>query len=147
MAGEEKILVDGSGMILGRLCSRVAKLLLQGKLVSVVNAGQIVISGKKRMIMDERLDTLKMASIVHPRHGPFHPRTPDRIVTRTVRGMLPMRKTKGADALRRLRVYDSVPNRFKDTPAIELDAKASKPLALYLTVADIADRIGRRQTG
>jgi len=147
LPAEEQIIVDGSGMILGRLCSGVAKLLLRGKQVAVVNAERVMITGRKDMVIRERLETLKIASVVHPKYGPFHPRTPEGIVTRTVRGMLPMRKPKGVEAFKRLRVYSSVPERLRGKPAMELDGKASKPLASYLTVGDVAGRMGWRRGG
>ena len=41
----EVVVIDGKGHLLGRLCSIVAKQLLQGKKVVVVRSEAIVISG------------------------------------------------------------------------------------------------------
>ena len=49
----KSILVDGSDLIAGRLCSNVAKLLLQGNRVSIVNCDKIMMSGKRLSIVEE----------------------------------------------------------------------------------------------
>ena len=86
------IVVDGTNLIAGRVCSNVAKLLRRGNRVSIVNCEKIMISGKKASIIGEYEDFLKIHSIIHPQHGPFHPRRPDTIIKRMIRGMLPKEK-------------------------------------------------------
>ena len=87
-----QIVIDGTDLIAGRLSSNVAKLLRKGNRVSIVNCDKIMISGKKLSIVGEYKEFLKIASILHPKHGPFHPRRPDTIMKRMVRGMLPKEK-------------------------------------------------------
>ena len=67
------IVVDGTNLIAGRVCSNVAKLLRKGNRISIVNCEKIMISGKKASIIREYEDFLKIHSIIHPQHGPFHP--------------------------------------------------------------------------
>ena len=135
--------VDGSGLIAGRLCSNVAKLLLDGNSVVITNAGNTLLSGARPMVVSEWLERLKIASVVHPRHGPFHPRTPSGMITRMVRGMIPRRKPRGRAALKRLRVYPKVPENLKKVKSETFeDSKATKPLAFYVKLADVASRIG-----
>jgi len=83
------IVVDGTNLIAGRVCSNVAKLLRKGNRVTIINCEKIMISGKKSSIIGEYEDFLKISSIIHPKHGPFHPRRPDTIIKRMIRGMLP----------------------------------------------------------
>ena len=119
------IVVDGTNLIAGRLCSNVAKLLLEGN-----NVG-------------EYKDFLKIASILHPKHGPFHPRRPDTILTRMVRGMLPRKKPSGQVALKRLRAHIGVPNQLKSFDKIQFDnAKIRKPNAYYTSMAELGRTIG-----
>lgn len=40
----------------------------------------------------------------NPKRGPFHERSPAAILKRTVRGMLPYKTRRGAEALERLQV-------------------------------------------
>ena len=139
------IIADADGQIAGRLCSKVSKLLLQGNKVVIVNAEKALISGSRKSILQEYEDWLQIASITHPKHGPFHPRRPDGILARMVRGMLPRKKSKGIEARRRLRVHISVPPEFSkmQTTSFE-DAKARKAMSYYLTMAEVASSMGWR---
>lgn len=135
--------VDATGQIVGRMCSRIAKILLEGDSVVVVHADKALFSGHRSNVMGDFLDRLTIASVVHPKHGPFHPRTPARILTRTVRGMIPRTKSKGVSAMRRLRVYSEVPKGMEKANFTSFDeAKATKPLAYYVPLGEVAQRIG-----
>ncbi len=88
-------------------------------------------------------DYLKIASVVHPKHGPFHSRTPEGILTRMIRGMVPRAKAKGVSAMRRLRVYSGVPKSYAKNKSFSFEnAKATKPAAYYIPLSEIASRIG-----
>jgi large subunit ribosomal protein L13 len=135
--------VDATGQIAGRMCSNVAKLLLNGNRVIVINAEKTLVSGQRGSVMRSWLEYLKIASVVHPKHGPFHSRTPDGIITRMVRGMLPRRKPKGEAGLKRLRVYTGVPERYAKMKFQGFEnAKATKPPAYYVALSEISSRIG-----
>lgn len=142
-ATSRTIYVDASGQIAGRLCSKVAKLLLTGNSVVVVNSDKALFSGSRYSVMGSFFERLKIASVVHPKHGPFHPRTPSGILTRMVRGMIPRTKSSGAASMKRLRVYETAPSQFNSNKLTSFDeAKATKPLAFYVPLGEIAARIG-----
>ena len=103
-----KVVIDAEGAILGRLSTNVAKRLLQGEIVDVVNVEKIVISGKPQSIIARYKERLGIRSKYNPLRGPFHYRRPDRFVRRTIRGMLPYKKPKGKDAFHRLKCHISV---------------------------------------
>jgi large subunit ribosomal protein L13 len=137
------IVVDGTDLIAGRLCSNVAKLLLQGNKVAIVNCENIMISGTRKNILGEYKKFLEIASILHPKHGPYHPRRPDTIISKMVRGMLPRKKSSGQDALKRLRAYIGVPNELKSFEKIQFDnAKIRKSNAYYTSMAELGRNVG-----
>ena len=139
----EHIVVDGTNLIAGRLSSHVAKLLLKGNRVSIVNCEEIMISGTRSNIIKEYKDFLKIASIIHPDHGPFHPRRPDTIITRMIRGMLPRKKPSGITAHKRLRAYIGSPKQLKSLKKIQFDkAKITRSTANYTTMAELGRTIG-----
>lgn len=142
---ERGALIDASGLILGRIASDVAKRLLQGESVIIVNAEKAVISGRRRTIVKDAKTFLEVG---HPRKGPYHRRRPDRILRRTVRGMLPRKKPKGQAAYRRLTVYIGVPEELKgkETQTI-IDAKAEKLKCPYVTLGELAEEIGWKPVG
>lgn len=140
MSSANTTIIDAKGLILGRMASKVAKLLLQGESIIILNAEKTAISGKKQHIVQDAKTFLEVG---HPRKGPNHPRRPDRIVTRTIRGMLPRRKPKGIQALKRLRVYLGVPVEFdgKEAQTI-IEASVDKLKSPYITVGELASEIG-----
>lgn len=135
--------VDAAGQIAGRMCSNVAKLLLEGNSVVIINAEKTLFSGQRGSVMKGWFDYLKIASVVHPKHGPFHARTPEGILTRMIRGMIPRRKPKGVSAMRRLRVYSSTPKQYEKAAFSGFEnSAATKPAAYYIPLSEIASRIG-----
>jgi len=137
--------VNADNLILGRMASVVAKHLLEGENVVVLNAEKAIISGKRSSRVKEEKRKLEIG---HPRKGPFFPRRPDRFVKRTVRGMLPRKKPKGKEAYKRLRVFIGVPQEFKDqTMETISEAKVAKLKCPYVTVGDLVKEIGWTQAG
>lgn len=137
--------IDASGMILGRMSSIVAKRLLLGESIVIVNAEKAVVSGRRLSRLKEARTFL---DIGHPGKGPFHPRRPDQIVRRTIRGMLPRRLPKGQMALKRLRVFLGVPPEFKDITFRTIpEADVRKLKCPYVTVGELSREIGYRPIG
>ncbi len=137
------IVVDGTNCISGRLCSKVSKLLLQGNRVSVVNSEKVMVSGNKYEVIESYKDKLEVSSVTNPIHGPFHPRRPDTIITKMIRGMVPKRKPSGMQAFKRLRVYIGVPDELKNSTMKTFDdAKITKQQSFYISMGDVAKQIG-----
>jgi len=137
--------INADGLILGRMASRIAKRLLEGEQVVVVNAEKAVLSGRRRSKVSEAKEFLDVGGV---NRGPFHYRRPDRIVRKAVKGMLPIRQPKGIQAYRRLQVFIGVPDNVKDQKMETLaDAQAKKLTCSYFTVGELAKRIGWNQGG
>ena len=134
------VVVNAEGLILGRMCSKIAKRLLNGEVIIIVNAEKIVISGKKKSKVAEAKQFLEVGA---PERGPFHSRRPDRIVCKTVRGMVPWRQPKGKSAYKRLKVYMGVPQELKDRKMETVEqAQASKLKGPHFTLAELAVEVG-----
>ena len=135
--------VNGDGLILGRMCSKIAKRLLNGEEIIVVNAEKIIISGKKKSKVAEAHKFLEVGA---PERGPFHSRRPDRIVRKTVRGMVPWKQPKGKLAYKRLKVFLGVPEELKDQKMETIDqANAAKLTGPHFTLGELAIEIGWNQ--
>ncbi len=140
MGGQEKTVIDAEGLILGRMASIVAKRLLEGERIEIVNAEGAVVSGKRLQVIKERKEFLEVGG---RDRGPIHYRKPNAIVRRTIRGMLPRRKTRGRDAFRRLRVYIGVPSELEEAQRESIsDADVERLRGRYITVGEIAKNIG-----
>lgn len=132
--------VDAKGLVLGRMASNIAKMLLEGEEIIIVNAEDAVISGKRRSILRKAHEFMQVG---HFRKGPIHHRRPDTIVKKVVRGMLPRKKPRGTAALKRLRVYIGVPKELEanDTETI-FGAKAENLKGPYIKISELAQNIG-----
>jgi large subunit ribosomal protein L13 len=140
---EAIVVVDATNCIAGRICSHVSKLLLQGNRVAIVNAEKAMLSGNRYKTIDLYKEHLGISSVTNPIHGPFHPRRPDTILSKMVRGMVPKRKPHGISAFKRLRVYMGVPETMKGTKMESFDeAKITKPESYYISIAEVAKQIG-----
>ena len=134
------VVINGEGLVLGRMCSKVAKRLLNGEEVIVVNAEKVVLSGKKKSKVAEAKQFLEVGA---PERGPFHSRRPDRIVRKTVRGMVPWKQAKGKTAYKRLKVYLGVPAELAGQPMETIEeVSASKLKGPHFTLGELAVEVG-----
>ena len=141
---DRPIVVDVTNHIAGRLSSHVAKLLLKGNRVSLVNCEKIMISGTRSNIIKEYREFLEINSIINPKHGPVHYRRPDTMITKMIRGMLPFdRKPSGKEAHKRLRAYIGSPKELKSLEKVQFEkAKIKKSSSNYTTMGELGRVIG-----
>ena len=140
---DRPIVVDATDHIAGRLSSQVAKLLLKGNRVSIVNCEKIMISGTRSNIIKEYREFLEISSVIHPRHSPVHPRRPDTIMKKMIRGMLPRKKPSGLTAHKRLRTYIGSPKELKAFEKIQFEnAKIKRAPSNYTTIGELGRVIG-----
>jgi len=135
--------VNAEGLVLGRMASIVAKRLLNGERIIIVNAEKAVLSGKRKSKVAEAKTFLEVG---YPRQGPLHYKRPDRILRKTVRGMLPFKQPKGKAAYKRLIVHIGVPDELKDQKMETFPtAKSDKLTCPYFTLGEFAKEIGWNQ--
>ncbi len=135
-----KTVIDGDGLILGRMASIIAKRLLAGETIDIVNAEKIVVSGKKYMVINKEKEFLNVGGFGK---GPIHYSQPHRIVRQTIRGMLPYRKAHGRVAFSRLKVHIGVPEEHEGAELEKMgNYHSSKLNRRFVTVGEIAENIG-----
>jgi len=139
------IYIDGKGQVLGRLASIVAKKLLEGNRVVIVNIEKVVLKGSWSTVEKEWQSRFELKSVINPfRYSPKRPVRPDMYFRRVVRGMLPWRKAKGRQALRRLRVYIGVPKNLENLRFIQFEEAQGGLGKEFVSLARIASRFGWR---
>ena len=111
---ETTFVFDAEGLVLGRLASATANILLKAARedrddkVIIINAEKAIVSGSPNSVLNTYHAKYELN---HARKGPFFPRMPDMILKRAVRGMLPyQKKSSGRRALRNLRVEIGCPS-------------------------------------
>ncbi|MHA2390793.1 MAG: 50S ribosomal protein L13 [Promethearchaeota archaeon] len=143
-------LIDATNQILGRFCSQIAKKALLGNYVVIINAKDAIISGTKRDIHEKYLAKLNITTATNPLRGPFHERRPDTFMRRVIKQMLPRKKIRGKEALKRVHVYISdIPERFQSryqklipTEIPNADKKRLSYYNRYITLENLCLRIG-----
>lgn len=136
------VVIDASGLVMGRAASLIAKRLLAGEEIVVIRAEKAVITGSRSAVLETYRANRARGSV---RSGPHYPRNPDRMFRRAVRGMLPHLKTRGKEALDRLTVHIGCPEPYAKAPATSLP-KAQPPPGLRapLTLEEVSRLLGAR---
>ncbi|MDI9620087.1 MAG: 50S ribosomal protein L13 [Candidatus Nezhaarchaeota archaeon] len=139
-----QLVVDAEGQILGRMASIIAKQLLMGERVVVVNAEKTVVSGRKRSLLREYEEyVLSKKTWKMPEKGPKKHRRPDIIVKRTVRGMLPYKQGRGLAAYKNLKVYVGVPQEYANLPKVKYpQADVSRLAGRYVFLGELLKEVG-----
>ena len=136
------MIIDGTDLILGRLAAYAAKIALEGDSVIVVNCEKVVITGNKKLLIDQFIEKQHMG---HAYKGPFFPKMPDRIVKRTIRGMLPYKQERGSKAYKRIKCFIGLPESYKNQKLESVKgADYSKLKTLnFITVNDLSKSVGK----
>lgn len=136
------MVIDGNGAVVGRLAARIAKRLLMGEEIHLVNAEKMVISGKKECIQEKYTARRRVKDKRNPEHSPHWPRIPNMLVRRIIRGMLPYDRRRGREAYKRLRVYNGVPERFGKEKKESYPEVMGKELPKKMTVYNLCKLLG-----
>lgn|SRR3989338_6235181 len=136
---------NAEGIILGRLASHVAKDLLMGEEVRVVNSEKAIISGAKANTLAR--EHTKRNRKGYPLKSQTHSRLADRLVRRTIRGMLPWKEGRGKEAYQRVLCYIGVPAEFSDKELITLTKHSKDKLTTqrYIVIAELTKLLGGKQ--
>lgn len=133
------MIIDAKNAVVGRLASDVAKKLLNGDKILIINAEQAILTGNPQQIKANYFERRTRGS---PQHGPFFPKRPDLILRRIIRGMLPYKKHKGRNAMKRLRIFVGFPENAQGKH-IMISEKAMKPVKTnYITLANLSKSLG-----
>ncbi len=134
--------IDGTDIILGRMATKVAKFALTGEEVVIVNCEKVVIVGKKSEVIAKY--KLRSARGTHST-GPFLHRGPDRIVRRTIRGMIPYKTKDGKAAYQRVMCYVGVPTNISLDKVETIDANINNTKNInYITIGEIGKLLGAK---
>ena len=136
--------IDAKNCVMGRLASSVAKSLLDGEQVHIINAERAVISGTKEMVFGEYIEK---RNLNHPRKDPYYPRMPHLMLKRAVRGMIPYQKPRGREAFKRLRVDIGEPKEIEEKDIETVDHAKMKNTSKYITLSEVSKVLGAKFDG
>ena len=136
------MIINAEDCIAGRLASIVAKELLKGKVIHIVNAEKAIISGDSKHNIKRFKEKVDRGD---PYHGPFYPRIPDQMLKRFVRGMLP-KKPRGRAALKNLKVFLAVPQELEGKDFSRPEEARNKLTGKYMELGELAVKVGAKKT-
>jgi large subunit ribosomal protein L13 len=135
------MIIDGKGKVLGRLGSYAAKQVLLGNKVDIINCEECVVSGGKASVLAQYVRRIDRKA---PNKGPYLYRRPDMFVRRTIRGMIPFKRSRGREAYKNLKCHIGVPEIFRNEKAVAPENCDMGKLhsADYLKVKQICRALG-----
>jgi large subunit ribosomal protein L13 len=132
--------IDATDRVIGRLATEVSQAALDGEEVRVVNSEDAVISGDAEEVFEEYRQKVERGA---RDRGPHFPKRPDKMLKRTIRGMLPYKQERGKEAFSRVKTYLEVPDMFEEDVE-ESDAKSGKDLKNrnYVKLGEVSKHVG-----
>lgn len=118
------LVIDAEGEIFGRICSYAAKQALEGSEIAIINVEKSIISGDKNGVIQKYRDFRSRGG--RSRKGPHHGKSPEMLMKKGIRGMLPdFRWGEGKAAFTNIKCYSGAPKEFENIKAFKL--KTNKP--------------------
>jgi len=114
----EQIVIDAKDAVLGRIASYAAKQALFGKKVIIVNCNYALLTGRRNMILDQYSHMRSRGQ--GAQKGPIIPKVAEKLMKRTIRGMLEYTQKMGEAALDRVMCYNETPKEFEAAKKISL---------------------------
>lgn len=135
---ENKIIIDATNSVVGRLATFAAKQALYGKKVIIVNCEKAKIIGDPKIIIEDFLARRRLGK--GAQKGPIISRKPAQILKRAIRGMLERKRTRGREAFKRIKCYEGVPLEYENKEKISIETKEA---IKFLTLEELSKQLGR----
>lgn len=116
---DNEIVIDATNSVLGRVASFAAKQALFGNRVVILNCEKAIILGNKQDILNDYISKRQRGGV----KGPFQPSQPYLIIKRAIRGMLPHKKGRGEYALKKIRCFKGLPEKYLAAKKLDIALK------------------------
>ncbi|HLF53802.1 MAG TPA: 50S ribosomal protein L13 [Candidatus Nanoarchaeia archaeon] len=114
----KQIVIDAKDAVLGRIASYAAKQALLGKNIIIVNCNDVLLTGRRQQVLEHYSHMRSRGK--GAQKGPIIPRVAEKLMKRTVRGMLAYTQRRGEAALDRVICYNETPKEFESAKKISL---------------------------
>jgi ribosomal protein uL13 len=133
---------NAKGMVAGRLAAKIAKELLSGEDIVVIEIQDVILSGT---LADHKAKMLSRKSMIDkkdPEKSPKFPKIPRMLFKRMVRGMLPKNSSRGREALKKLKAYEGTPKEINAQDAIVDKTLLKTELRKKITLGKLCSEFG-----
>jgi large subunit ribosomal protein L13 len=121
----KEIIIDSSGAAIGRIATFAARQALLGNQIRIINCDDAVITGKRHAVIEVYKAKIRRGGT--GQRGPYISLIPERLMKRTIRGMLPWRISRGREAFKRIKCFNKAPEQFAKNENIVKFPKAKSP--------------------
>lgn len=137
------MIIDASGLIMGRLAAFAAKSALKGENVDIVNCENAVVTGNKRDVIEKYKHQRGRGG---PFHGPFIGRQSSALLKHVIKGMVPHKQARGREALARIKCHLGVPEELEGKKFETIKGAGFEKLETtkYLTLKELSFELGAR---
>merc|ERR1712134_71084 len=117
-----------------------------GQKIVIVRCDEMCVSGSLVRNRVKYAQFRRKHMNTNPRKGPFHFKSPARMVWRTIRGMVHQKTARGQEAIGRLSTFEGIPAPFDKKKRVVIPA-ALKVLRLktnraYTVIGELSDSVG-----
>lgn len=138
------MIIDAKESVAGRLASKVAKAIIKGEKVTVINSQEAVMVGNKKNILEKFTTRVDGAVKSNPHYGPKYDRIPNKMFRRMVRNMLPTKKRAKERMIKQLKVFNGSAKGIDAKEAITFEEIKFNHRNNYITLKDVAILLGGR---
>lgn len=134
--------IDAKGMVAGRIATQIAKELIRGEKVIVLNAEEAIVVGNTQSIMEKYKRRVDAAVKSNPHYGPKYSRVPSRMFKKMVRNMLPTTKRAKERIVKNLKVYNATPKELRSEKVTGYSDAKFGGRGRSMTMKEIALQLG-----
>jgi len=136
------MLINGENLVSGRLASVVAKKVIKGELVTIVNAEKVIIVGTTSSILPKYKQRVDARVLSNPHYGPKYDRIPSKMLKKTIKGMLPAKSRTNEKLLKQIKIYNLVPKDIDVTKAETIEKMKYGQKGDFMYLGDVAKSLG-----
>ncbi len=136
------MMINAEGLVAGRLASSVAKAIIKGETIVIINSSKAVIVGTQEAIMPKYKQRVEAAVKSNPHYGPKYDRIPSQILKRMIKGMLPNKSRTSERMLKQLEVYNEVPAKIDVSKAETIEKIKCNEKHDFMSLEEIAKALG-----
>ena len=133
---------DAKGAIVGRMAAKVAKDIINGEEVQVINAAEMLYSGKPAYTKELLKIRRGLTDKKDPQKAMKYPRVPYLLFKKVVSDMLPKKSQRGRDALKRLKAHNGVPEGIDASKAEVHNSAVKTGLPKKITLGKLCAEFG-----
>lgn len=137
-------IISAENAVLGRLASIVAERLLKDEKIIIVNAERAIVNGTRKGILQRYINRKNLKVKGNPLKGPRFHASPNSLVKAAIKGMLPMKSSRGKKALRKVRIFVGIPKEFEGKEIEKITKALQRRKRYYMRVGQISKLLGAK---